>query len=149
MPPAALTIGRMARVAQTYGSSGPEQGSAMRAMIATLGAMIVMSGCEFLGGIDAAAVCADQARESGPDFRVVGSFATTVGDVRGMTPGAAPVRWPELADDFLAVVCYLDGSVPKAPPDGEPYDRALIAAAGEHAELIMAGYRDQLPIEAP
>jgi hypothetical protein len=121
----------------------------MKAPIALLGSILALAGCGQLGGTDPAAVCAEQARENGPDFRVVGSFATTVSKVRGLTPGAAPARWPELVDEAPAVVCYLDGSVPKAPPGGEPYDRAVIAVAGEHAELIIAGYRDQLPVEAP
>ncbi|HEX7197593.1 MAG TPA: hypothetical protein VF364_12265 [Candidatus Limnocylindria bacterium] len=79
----------------------------------------------------------------------MGSFATTVGKVRGLTAGAAPARWPELADESPAVVCYLDGSVLKAPPGGDPYERAVIAVAGEQAELIIAGYRDQIPVRAP
>ncbi len=124
----------------------------MKAPMVLRGAILTLTGCGLLGEMDPAAVCAEQARENGPDFRVVGSFATTVSKVRGLTPGAAgapPSRWPELADESPAVVCYLDGSVPKAPPDGEPYDRAVIAVAGEHAELIIAGYGDQLPVVAP
>ncbi len=121
----------------------------MKAPIALLGSILALAGCGLTGGMDPAAVCAEQARENGPDFVVVGSYATTVSKVRGLTPGAAPARWPELVDESPAVVCYLDGSVPKAPPGGEPYDRAVIAVAGEHAELIIFGYRDQLPVEAP
>lgn len=121
----------------------------MKASTALLGSILALAACGLLGGMDSAAVCAEQAREHGPDLRVVGSFATTVSEVRGLTPGAAPARWPELADELPAVVCYLDGPVPKAPPGGEPYDRAVVAVAGEYAELIIAGYRDQLPVEAP
>jgi hypothetical protein len=120
----------------------------MKATIALLGSILALAGCGLLA-MDPAAVCAEQARENGPDFSVAGSFATTVSKVRGLTPGAAPARWSELAEEAPAVVCYLDGPVPKAPPGGDPYDRAVIAVAGEHAELIIAGYRDQLPVEAP
>jgi hypothetical protein len=98
---------------------------------------------------DPVAVCAEQARAYGPAFEVAGSFATTVREVRDLTPGVEPARWPELADETPSVVCFLDGSVPKSPPGGEPFDRALVRVAGEHAELIIAGYRDQLIVEAP
>jgi len=121
----------------------------MKAPIALLGSILALAGCSLTGGLDPVAICAEQARENGPDFGVVVSFATTVSKVRGLTPGAAPARWPELVDESPAVVCYLDGSFPKAPPGGEPYERAVIAFAGEHAELIIAGYRDQLRVEAP
>ena len=121
----------------------------MKASITMLGATLVLTGCGVLGGMDPVTVCAEQARENGPDFRVVGAFATTVSEVRDMTPGAVPARWPELAGESAAVVCYIDGSVPKAPPGDDPYDRAVIVVAGEHAELVIAGYHDQLPVEAP
>jgi hypothetical protein len=110
---------------------------------------LVLAGCGLFGSVVPDAVCAEQAREKGPEFHVVGAFATTVREVRGMTPGAAPVRWPELADDAPAIVCFIDGQIPKSPPGGEPYDRSVTAVAGEHAELIIAGYRDQLPVKAP
>jgi hypothetical protein len=79
----------------------------------------------------------------------VGSFATTVGNIRSLEPAVTPVRWPELTPDEEAVLCYLDGPVPKSLPDGDPFDRAVIAVAPGHSELIMAGYQDRLPVRAP
>jgi hypothetical protein len=99
--------------------------------------------------IEAVQVCAEQAEVNGPDFRVAGSFATTVSTVRDLTSGAAPGRWPQLSAEMPAVICYLDGPVPEAPPGVEPFDRAVIAVAGGHAELIIAGYRDEIEIQAP
>ena len=87
---------------------------------------------------------------------VVGSFNTTVGAVRALEPRAAqPQRWPELAPDHPAVLCYIDGEIAKAPPPGpngevsKPFDRAVVAIVDGHSELIIAGYRDKLPVQAP
>jgi len=110
-------------------------------------------GCEVFGfSRPAAEACAGPAREySGP---VVGAFETTVGAIRGLDPlVVAPVRWPDLAAGHPAVLCYIDGLVPKAPPPingvSRPFDRAIVAVVDGHAELVMAGYRDRFPIKAP
>jgi hypothetical protein len=112
-------------------------------------AILALAGCGWIRGADPVAVCAAQAHDNGPDVRVVGAFATTVSKVRELTPGIAPARWPDLPGESAAVVCFLDGAVPKAPPGGEPYDRAVIAVSGEHAELIIAGHREHLPVAPP
>lgn len=53
------------------------------------------------------------------------------------------------------MLCYIDGQIAKAPPLGpsgevpEPFDRAAVAIIDGKAELVVAGYRDQLPVRAP
>lgn len=97
---------------------------------------------------DAQAVCERLAPEwSGT---AVGAFTTTLGRVRRLgTFAAAPDRWDGLSDLTPTVVCYVDGAIPKAPPDGPPYDRAVVAVVNGEADLIIAGYRSQLPVEVP
>ena len=113
-------------------------------------AALVVTGCAPLPAPEPVAVCREQARVYGEDFRVAGSFATTVGRLRSISPmEPEPELWPELSNDAPAVACYLDGSVPGAPPGGDPYDRALVGVSGEHADLILAGYREELTVEAP
>lgn len=120
-----------------------------RSSIALLCLAAALTGCGVVEVMDPVAICRDQAREEGPAVQVSGAFATTVGGVRDLTPGVGRGRWPDLADGSAAVVCYLDGAVAKSPPGRKPFDRAVIAVAGEHAEQIIAGYRDQMPVEAP
>ena len=88
---------------------------------------------------------------------VVGAFNTTVGEIRALEPRqAVPQRGPDLAPDHPAVLCYIDGEDAKAPPPGPsgevspPFDRAVVAIVVDgQSELIIAGYRDQLPVRAP
>ena len=84
--------------------------------------------------------------------RAVGSFNTTVGSVRALEPRAAqPQRWPELAPDHPAVLCYIDWEIAKAPspcPNGEiskAFDRAVVAIVDGRSELIIAGYSRSQP----
>ncbi len=93
--------------------------------------------------------CATVAADRGPEFVVVAAYETTVDRVRAIQADVTPVRWPELAGDTPAVLCYIDGFVPKAPPGGEPHDRSVIGVAGTHVDLIMSGYSDRLEIRAP
>lgn len=127
----------------------------MRARFLTLAivAMLIAAGCDVFGlaaGNPCAAVAADY---SGT---VVGTFGTTVGAIRSLAPlPQDPIRWPALAADHPAILCYIDGMIPKAPPPGpngeirDPFDRLVIAIVDEEAELIMAGYQDNLPARAP
>lgn len=124
-------------------------------LVAILVVGLTTAACEVFGlPTPGAELCARVA----PDYSgtVVGSFNTTVGSVRALEPRAAqPQRWPDLAPDHAAVLCYIDGEIAKAPPPGpngevsEPFDRAVIAIVDGHSELIIAGYRDLLPIRAP
>ena len=98
---------------------------------------------------DLQAVCGEVAAEYGADFQVAAAFETTVGRIRGLTETVEPARWPALADDDAAVLCFLDGAIYKAPGDAEPYNRAVVGVADGQGELIFAGYQDQIPAVAP
>ena len=121
----------------------------MKLATAAVAAALAMSACGLVEEIDPVAVCTEEADANGRDFRVVGSFATTVATLRGMTPDRGPDDWRELPGEAPAALCYLDGPVPHAPPDGAPFDRMVVAVAGGHAEMLIAGYRDEIAIRAP
>jgi hypothetical protein len=102
----------------------------------------------------AADACASAA--GGYAGTVVGSFDTTVGAIRGLEPHRAnPARWPGLPPDHAAVLCYIDGQVAMAPPPpasgpvAESFDRVVIGVVDGTPVMIMAGYRDGLPVKAP
>jgi hypothetical protein len=88
---------------------------------------------------------------------VAGSFVTTVGAIRRLDEPQQiePQRWPGLPDNHPAVLCYIDGQIPKGPPPQisgtipPSFDRAVIVVVDGQSDLIMAGYRDNLPIVAP
>jgi hypothetical protein len=105
-------------------------------------------------GLPAADPCAGAA--AAYSGQTVASFATTIGAIRAMaTLSIQPGRWPDLADGHPAVLCYVDGHVAMAPPppaSGTPlptFDRAVVVVIDRQVELVMAGYRDRLPIVAP
>lgn len=113
---------------------------------------VILVACGMTGA--AAEGCAAPARVYGGT--VVGSFNTNVGALRGLEPRSGPpARWPGLADDHPAILCFIDAQIPKAPPPPpngpppEPYDRVVVGIVDGTAEMIMAGYRDRLPVKAP
>ena len=71
--------------------------------------------------------------------------------VRRLWP-LSPDPWAGLAADHAAVVCYVDGTIAKSPPvglDGKvpvPFDRAIVVVVDGASQLVVAGYRDQLPV---
>jgi len=97
----------------------------------------------------AAELCAAPARGYGGTL--VGSFNTTVGAVRSLQPRAGvPELWPGLGADHPAVLCYIDAQIPKGGPEpAPPFDRAVVAIVDGASQMIMAGYKDRIPIEAP
>lgn len=105
--------------------------------------VIALAGCQ-----SSAAACAPWATLY--QGNVAASFTTDVGSIRRLfdLPNGRD-RWPGVGDDRRAVLCYVDGGIPKAPPAGKPFDRAVIAIVDGHGELILAGYRDSLPIREP
>jgi hypothetical protein len=118
-------------------------------------ASLTLAACGMFGlPTSAAETCAPSAREySGT---VVGAFITTVGAIRALEPRPAePARWPDLAPDQPAVLCYVDAQIAKGPPPGpngeirDPFDRVVIGVVDGKGEMVMAGYRDQLPVIAP
>lgn len=118
-------------------------------------ASLALAACEILGGpASFAAECAGPARSYAGI--VVGSFNTTVGAIRGLEPiPVEPARWPDLAPDHQAVLCYIDSEIAKGPPPGpngeirDPFDRVVIGIVDGQTEMISAGYRDRLPVSAP
>jgi hypothetical protein len=95
-----------------------------------------------------AAICSDVALEY--DGVVVGSYRTTVVNVRRMQPGEVEGGpFADVPDGEDAVVCYVDAAIAKAPPGGEPFDRAIVAVVGGRAILVTAGYKRDLPVVRP
>jgi len=92
------------------------------------------------------ATCERQAQQYGAAVTVAASRSTTVQAVRDLQPNLQPARWPELAAESLAALCYLDGPFGDAPGGGPPYDRAVVAVAGEQADMIILGYADEMPL---
>ncbi len=118
-------------------------------------ATLALAACEILGlPTSPSQACGGAARDySGT---VVGSFNTTVGAIRALEPlRADPLRWPNLAADHPAILCYIDAQIAKGPPPGpngeirDPFDRAVVGIVDGKSELVMAGYRDRLPVRAP
>lgn len=114
-------------------------------------ALLLASSCDLLGvRVSADQACAEQAREFGPTFSVAGAFDTRVQALREMQPlDVEPELWPRSAGDSPAIVCFLDGPVPKAPPGGEQFDRAVVGVVDDDAVLLVAGYQDAIPIRSP
>ena|SRR5436309_4080755 len=88
--------------------------------------------------------------------RVAGSFVTTIGAIHAMALIAHdPNLRPGLADDRAAVLCHIDGQIAKAPPPPAvgttppSFDRAVVVVIDGQADLIAAGYRDNVPLVAP
>jgi hypothetical protein len=92
------------------------------------------------------ATCQTQAQAHGSDVTVAAAQSTTVQAVRDLQPNLQPPRWPELSADGPATICYLNGPFGDAPGGGPPYDRAVVAVAGEHADIVILGYADEMPI---
>ncbi|MDQ2964328.1 MAG: hypothetical protein M3R57_00545 [Chloroflexota bacterium] len=118
-------------------------------------APLTLAACGILGlSTSATEACAPSAREySGT---VVGAFSTTVGAIRALeSRPAEPSRWPDLAPDQPAVLCYIDAQIAKGPPPGpsgeirDPFDRVVIGVVDGKGEMVMAGYGDELPVVAP
>jgi hypothetical protein len=91
---------------------------------------------------------------------LVASYATTIGDLRAwLDRDAVKVganRWSERAPGEVVLLCWYDGLVGKsAPPDpegrvAEPFDRyAMFVDPTGARTMVLAGYADRLPIEAP
>jgi hypothetical protein len=143
--PQAATSGQDVEIASAQ-SSGPEVSTAPEAA------------CESAGG---------------PESVVIAAFDTTVGGVRqwqaeqvamDLERAGRPsseddgqATWSsELSAATDAVLCYLDGTVNKAPPptpDGPepvPFDRAVVAVLEDASVIgVTLGYQDTLPVHAP
>jgi copper(I)-binding protein len=129
----------------------------LRGLIVVAAALAV-TGCVAVSS-DTAAPTVDPCAASVAAYNgvVAGSFVTTVGAIRRLDEPQQiePQRWPGLPDSHPAVLCYIDGQIPKGPPPPisgtipPSFDRAVIAVVDGQSDLIMAGYRDNLPVVAP
>ena len=81
------------------------------------------------------------------DGTVAAAFETTLGRIRSQMD--TPAQWAAVPDSNQAFLCYIDGSIPKAPPGGPPFDRAVVVVVNGLFSLIRAGYSTQLPIASP
>jgi hypothetical protein len=84
---------------------------------------------------------------------VVGAFRTTAGAARALRGGATGAElWPGVSPDHEAALCYVDAEIAKAPPPAPgattspEFDRAVFAVVDGQPVLIVAGYRDDLPV---
>lgn len=123
-----------------------------------------------LDGSTAPAAACEPAR--GPGMTVVGAFATTVGGVRQWqaqqiamdakragrpSSSIGHATWSsERSTGTKAVLCYLDGTIDKAPPpapDGTatvPFNRAIIAVLEDGSvTAVTLGYQGNIPVHAP
>jgi hypothetical protein len=135
---------------------GSSSTQTLKMLMATVVIALFACACANGAGAIAAQECATAAKDySGTS---VAAFATTVGAMRGLAPrGGFDSRWPDLAADHAASLCYIDADAIYAPqpapgPGQSPfpeYNRAIIAVVDGTPELLVAGYRDLLPIQAP
>ena len=122
-------------------------------MIPGLTLMLLLATSCNLPGVRPSAeqVCGQQAVEFGPTFTVAGAFDSRVSALREMRGPVVtdPDLWPDMPDDSPAILCFLDGPVPKAPPGGEQFNRAVVGVVGDEAILVVAGYQDSIPVGEP
>ena len=118
-----------------------------------LSVSVLTGACSILG-LGASAACERAAAQWDSHPTVAAAFSTTVGRVWGMMPSENGVVASGAKDGTRAYLCYLDGEIPKAPPPANgvvqpSFDRSVVVVTDEHAVLVMAGYRDRVPILDP
>jgi hypothetical protein len=131
------------------------------AALAVTGCVAVSSGTgrPVATTVQSAAPTADPCAASAAAYNgvVAGSFVTTAGAIRRLEPlHIEPELFTGLPDSHPAMLCYIDGQIPKAPPPPltsgtipPSFDRAVIAVIDGQSDFIIAGYRDNLPVVAP
>ena len=104
-------------------------------------------GCGWLPG-SAEDVCSRVAQAYGGT--VAGAFATDLGRIRNLVPGQSSLdSLAELPATQAATLCYLDAELKKGGPGLPPPNRVVVASIDGNDVLIVAGYRDTLPVTAP
>jgi hypothetical protein len=123
-----------------------------------LGSMVLVA-CDGSGsivaGVTPPAACVTTARDDGGS--VAAAFPSTVGAIRRLPLVNNNSQLSGYAAEEPATVCYIDGQIPKGPPPpNDPaatippsFDRAVLVVLGHEAIFIAAGYRQNLPIQAP
>lgn len=86
---------------------------------------------------------------------VVASFRSTVGVMRQLAIAASDPQLASYPIDEEATICYIDGRIPKGPPPPQSgtippsFDRAVLVVIRDQVYIVAAGYRQNLPIQAP
>ena len=98
--------------------------------------------------------CGAAAAQWGSGITIVGVFASTAGRIREAVSSSGGVIPQPVSDDAPAVLCYLDGEFPKAPPPDGPvvhpnYDRAMVVVVGDFVGVLQLGYKATLEIRDP
>ena len=112
--------------------------------------VLILAGCSWVG---LGGRCVDAAAEFGEGFTVAAAFTTTVGAVRDFQPSSLELvaGWDDSQD---AMICYLDGPFPKAPPphDGvrpRSADRGIVLVVDDSAIPLVLGYQERITIRDP
>jgi hypothetical protein len=104
-------------------------------------------------GIVAPAACVAMAQDD--RGTVVAAFLSTVGAIRRLPAVRDNPQLSRYDSDQPATVCYIDGDIPKGPPPGPSgtippsFDRAVLVIVDQDSIFVAAGYRENLPIQAP
>jgi hypothetical protein len=120
---------------------------------------VVLVGCVGSGSIASGAVapaaCISVAHDDAGT--VAAAFPSTVGAIRRLPAVRDNPQLAGFAADQPATVCYIDGQIPKGPPPPDDpsatippsFDRAVLVVVGQTSVFIAAGYRQNMPIQAP
>jgi hypothetical protein len=100
--------------------------------------------------------CQLVADEYGPEFLVRAAYNTDVAGLRSLRAGIEDPEQPFAGEDEAqraAILCWIDGRIPKGPPPSEsrndPFDRIAVGVLDGRHQLIVAGYQTQLEIVDP
>lgn len=124
-----------------------------RSLIRTAFYALIMAGG--VAGCDTARLQLSAAEQCAPEAAVYdgvvsGAFDTTVGATRRFEAGPADQQgWPGLPDAYPAIMCYIDGDIAKALGGGDAAFNHVVGVVNGAGQMVMAGFKDRLPVRAP